>query len=786
MAERERTTGPFIGRSMLRYEDLRLVRGAGRYTDDISLPNQAYAIFVRSPHAHANIRSIDVARASAMPGVLAVLTARNYLRDGGKPIPQVPNPTDVIDHKQLAFHANGDRPVLDEPHLPLAAEHVRYVGEPVAVVIAESVHAARDAAEAVEVDYDILPAVVDAEAAVASGAPALWPSAPDNVALDCTFGDPEAVREAFANADLVVEQTFRNQRIATAQMEPRAAIGDYDAASGQYISIAGSQGVHQQRRALAGCLDVPPEQVRVVCPDTGGGFGSRTYLNPEQVVVVWAARRLGRPVKWTSDRTEAFLTDYQGRDLVTKARMALAADGRIRAYAFELLGNAGAHTVSYVPLNNGYRVSTTVYDVPAASARVRAAMTNTISTGPFRGAGRPEATLAIERLLDIAAGRLGIDRAEIRRRNLVRLEQLPYKTAFGLNFDSGDFLANMERALELAGWQDFEKRRAEAAARGRLRGIGIANYVESPVGFPHERVDVRVLADDTVELVVGTQSTGQGHETTFAQVMADQLGVHPDRIRFIGGDTEKAVSGGGSHSDRSMRFAGRLMVEASAEIVAQARSLAAGLLQAEEAAVEWRDGFFATAASNRRLSIFDVARASDEGLLSGSASYSGRIPAHPTGSAVCEVEIDPETGVVEIVRHSSIDDAGQPINPMILHGQVHGGIAQGAGQALLEAVVYAPDTGEMLTASFMDYGMPRADMLPFFDVELAEHPTHGNPLRIKGGGESGITPCLAAVMNAVCDALSPYGVEHLDMPATPGRVWGVIEAAMQSARKRRV
>ncbi|MCC6949612.1 MAG: xanthine dehydrogenase family protein molybdopterin-binding subunit [Bradyrhizobiaceae bacterium] len=774
-AEHERTAGPFIGRPMLRYEDLRLVRGAGRYTDDISLPNQTYAIFVRSPHAHANIRKIDAARARALPGVVAVLTAQDYLGDGCKPIPQVPNPTDVIEYKQLAFHANGERKVLDEPHLPLAAERARYVGEPVAVAIAESAHAARDAAEAVEVDYEVLPAVVDAEAAITSGAQALWPSAPDNVALDCTFGDPEAVREAFAGADLVVEQTFRNQRIATAQMEPRAAIGDYDAASGQYISIAGSQGVHQQRRALAGALGVPPEKVRVVCPDTGGGFGSRTYLNPEQVVVVWAARRLGRPVKWTSDRTEAFLTDYQGRDLVTKARMALAADGRIRAYAFELLGNAGAHTVSYVPLNNGYRVSTTVYAVPAATARVRAAMTNTVSTGPFRGAGRPEATLAIERLLDIAAHRLGLDRAEIRRRNLVRLDQLPYKTAFGLTFDSGDFLANMERALELAGWRDFETRRAEAKARGRLRGIGIANYVESPVGFPHERVDVRVRTDDTVELVIGTQSTGQGHETTFAQVMADQLGVHPDQVRFVGGDTEKVVSGGGSHSDRSMRFAGRLMVEASAEIVGKARALAAELLQADEAAVEWCDGFFATPASNRRLSIFDVARASAEGLLAGSASYSGRIPAHPTGCAVCEVEIDPETGVVEIVRHSSIDDAGQPINPMILHGQVHGGIAQGAGQALLEAVVYAPDTGEMLTASFMDYGMPRADMLPFFDVELAEHPTHGNPLRVKGGGESGITPCLAAVMNAVCDALSPLGIEHLDMPATPGRVWRVIQ-----------
>jgi carbon-monoxide dehydrogenase large subunit len=766
-----------VGRPLPRFEDLRFVRGAGHYTDDISLEGQTFAVFVRSPHAHARIVRIDAAAARGAPGVLAVLTGADYRADGHIAIPQTPNPSDVIDYRRPAF-AN----VLDQPHWPLALEQARYVGEPIAVVVAVSIAAARDAAERVQIEYQVLPAVVDAEAALAPGAPAIWPTG--NLALDAEFGDRAATEAAIAAADLVIEQTFRSQRVATAQMEPRAAIGEYDPREDRYTLISGSQSAHIQRAALAGALKVAPERVRVICPDTGGGFGSRTYLNPEPVVVTWAARRVRRPVKWTGDRTEAFLTDYQGRDSITKARLALDKDGRIRAFAFDMLGNVGAHTVSYVPLNNAYRISTTVYDVPVAHARVRAAVTNTVPTGPYRGAGRPEATLVIERLLDIAAERLGLDRADIRRRNLIARDRLPYRTAFGLTYDSGDFAANLQYALELADWRGFPARRAEADKRGRLLGIGVANYVEAPVGAPHERVALAVSNHGSVTLTVGTQSTGQGHETAFAQVVADQLGVPPDAVRFVGGDTASVPSGGGTHSDRSMRFAGTLIAEAGAAVVAQARPVAAALLGMSS--VEYANGYFRAASSNRQLTIFDVADAieSDPSLpaelrqpLAAEAKFTGRIPAYPTGAAVAEVEVDPETGAVELLRYLSVDDVGQPINPMILHGQVHGGIAQGAGQALSEHVVYSPDSGQLVTASFLDYGVPRADTLPSFRFELVEDPTAGNPLRIKGAGESGATPSPAAIMNAIVDALATYRIEHLDMPATPYRVWQAIRDA---------
>jgi carbon-monoxide dehydrogenase large subunit len=545
---------------------------------------------------------------------------------------------------------------------------------------------------------------------------------------------------------------------------------------------AGCQGAHRIKLALTGCLKLPPERVRVICPDTGGGFGSRSNPHPEQIVVAWAARRLRRPVKWTADRSEGFLTDYQGRDLVTKARLALDKDGRIRALAVELIGNVGAQTVSYVWLSNSYRVTPTVYDVTVASVEVRGAVTNTVPTAPFRGAGRPEATLVIERLLDIAAHRLGIDRVTIRRRNLIRRKQLPYRSATGLTYDSGDFAGNMARVLEAADWQGVAQRRRDAKRRGKLHGAAICNYVESPVGAPHERVEVQVAADGSVTLGVGTQSTGQGHETSFAQVMADQLGVTPEAIRFVGGDTARIASGGGTHSDRSMRLAGALMVEASGQVVGQAKRVAAALLDAPADAIEFADGLLSAPGRNRRLSLADVARAiaDDANLpaelrvpLAATATFTGRIPAYPTGAAVCEVEIDPATGATEVVRYVSVDDAGQAINPLILHGQVHGGVAQGIGQALMETTAYS-DSGQVLSGSFMDYGIPRAVALPSFEVELAEDPTQGSALRVKGGGESGITPSPAAVINAVVDALSPYGVEHIETPATAERVWRAI------------
>jgi carbon-monoxide dehydrogenase large subunit len=654
------------------------------------------------------------------------------------------------------------------------------------MVIGETQSAALDAAESVAVLYDVLPAITDPLAALAPEAPLLHDEVAGNLALEATFGDQAASDAAIAAAHLVVAQTFRNQRIASAHMEPRAAIGAYDEAQGIYTILTGSQGAVRVKNTIAACLGVPPERVRAITHDVGGAFGLLNNVYPEQVMVTWAARQVGRPVKWTGDRTQAFVADYQGRDIITEGRLALAADGKFLALAVTMTGNVGGHPATYVPLSNAYRVTPTVYDIPVVTVAIRGALTNTVPTAPFRGAGRPEATFVIERLIDIAAHRLGIDRIALRRRNLIRRTQLPYRSATGLIYDSGNFRANMDGAMKLADWQGFPARRRDARKRGKLAGIGLANYVESPVGQPNEYVRVTVHATREVEAVAGTQSSGQGHETTFAQVLADRLGVTPEEVKLVTGDTTVVPAGGGTHSDRSMRLAGTLLVEASDRIIDQARRVFAALVGCAESNVSFDDGFFESPRSNRRLDVFDIAYAlsTDEALtpelrapLTSEARFTGRIPAYPTGAALGEVEIDPETGAVALRRYCSVDDCGQPINPLILHGQVHGGIVQGAGQALSECVTHDPSSGQMLTGSFMDYAMPRADMMPSFKVELAEDPTKGNPLRIKGGGEAGITPALAAIMNAVVDALSAHGIEHMDMPATPARIWAAIQAA---------
>lgn len=762
----------YIGRPIPRLEDLRLVRGAGQYTDDFCLPNQAYAAFVRSPHAHARILGIDVRSASISPGVLAVLTAEDYAADGHGPIPHGAQPTDAVDPRQPAFRYADNRKPLEEPQPPLATGVVRYVGEPLAVVIAETAALAHDAATLVEVDYEVLPGVADVHAALAPGTALVWDSAPGNVALDGEHGEREATEAALAQAHVVVEYEFRNQRIANAQLEPRSAIGNYDAEHQRFEMIAGNQGVSRQHAALSAALRVLPEQVHVVCPDVGGGFGPRSYLQSEQVIVVWAAHRVGRPVRWTSDRSEAFLSDHQGRDSIATLRLGLDKAGRMQALAADCIYNIGAYTVGgYVPIANFSRILCSIYAIPHAVVRMRGVLTHTGCTGPFRGAGRPEAMFMLERLLDLAAAKLNIDRVELRRRNLIPHEALPYRSALGLTYDSGNFLQNMERALELADWNGFPTRRSAARKRDRLAGIGVANYVEAPVGAPHERVAATVNADDhTIELVAGTQSTGQGHATSFAQVVADQLGVSPSQVRLITGDTDIVTSGGGTHSDRSMRLAGTLILQSCAQIRSQCLALAAELLEVAPDDVVQQDGTWAAVGTDRRVTLFDLARASDAPLR-GEAAFTGRIPAHPTGCAVCELEIDPDTFEVHITRYTAVDDAGQPINPLILHGQVAGGIAQGVGQALLEHLQYEPGSAQLLSGSFLDYALPRATTLPDFTLELTEDPTPGNPLRVKGGGEAGITPCLAAVVNAAVDALSSQGVKHLAMPLTPARLW---------------
>ena len=768
-----------VGQSIPRVEDRRFLTGAGRYTDDIRLEGRGYCAFLRSPHAHARILRIDTSRARRAPGVLAVLTGADYLADGLAGIDHAANPVDALDVHKRAFGATRGTHVVELLHWPLALGRARYVGEPLALAVAETALAARDAAELIDVEYEPLPAVVSALDALREGAPRLWDEAPGNLCLSAEFGDADAVRKALERAAHVVRCELVNNRVANCQMEPRSALGDHDVGTGVCTLISGNQGVVRLRATLAAALKLPPERMRVVSPDVGGAFGLRNNLYPEQVVVVWAAKRLGRPVKWTGERSEAFLSDYQGRDCVMRAALGLDAEGRILGYEVELIGNVGAHTVSFVPMGNGMRILTTVYQVPAAYIAVRGALTNTVPTAPYRGAGRPEATHAIERLLDMAAKRVGIDRIEIRRRNLVRREMLPYRSAMGLVYDSGDFAGYMDQALVLADWEGFPARRAAAFARGRLAGIGLANHIEAPVGAPVEHASVAVKADGTVEVIVGTQSSGQGHETTFAQVIADQLGLAMEAVRIRYGDSGFVNAGGGTHSDRSMRIAGTLFVRAAAEIIERGRAAAAAFLEAAPADLVFEEGVYRITGTDRSVSLFELARAIESGALpadmrealASNQDFNGRIPAFPAGAAICELEVDPETGAVEITRYAAVDDVGKAVNPMIVEGQTHGGIAQGMGQALCEGVALDPASGQVTTGTFMDYGILRADELPAFRLGHVEDPTAGNPLGIKGAGEGGVVPATAAVVNALCDAL---GVEDLRMPATRGAVWAAL------------
>jgi aerobic carbon-monoxide dehydrogenase large subunit len=751
----------YIGVALPRLEDKRLITGSGCYTDDVRMPAAAHAVFIRSPYAHARIGAIRVDAALAAPGVLAVLTAADYLADGHRAIAHVPNPADAIEWQRPGFVSpEGEPPVADIPQLPLAYDRARHAGEAVAVIIAETAALARDAVELVDVDYEPLRAVVNAIDALEPDAPLIWDQAPGNRCLDLTFGDDAANDAAFAGAHLVVERTFDNHRIVTCHMEPRAAVASYDAATSDYTIVAGNQGVMKYRISIATALGVDPAHVHVSSPDVGGGFGSRTNLHPEPLVLAWAAKRLERPVRWTSDRSEAFVTDFQGRDIVDRAALALDARGRVLAMRATMTGNIGAYTVGYAPLQNAYRIATGVYNIPLALVRSRAALTNTTPTAPFRGAGRPESTHAIERLLDIAAGELGLDRVEIRRRNIVHTTQLPYRTAVGLTLDSGDFEDNMNRALAHADWAGFETRRAASAAKGMLRGIGFANYVEAPVGAPRERIVVRVHGEGIVEIETGTQSTGQGHETSFAQVAAELLDVPIETIRIVQGDSRALTVGGGTHSNRSMRIVGTLLVETCAELRERAQAIAA-------ANPGTPGDLFAIAVLAERIG---------EPLVAD-GDFSGRIAAHPTGCAVCELEIDPLTGTVTVVRYSQVDDCGQPINPLILDGQTHGGIAMGIGQTLYEQLNFDRESGQVMGGTFMEYAVPRSFQLPNYTVELREHPTAGNPLRVKGGGEGGVTPAPAAIISAICDALRDFGVDHIETPATPEKIWRAMRRA---------
>ena len=770
-----------IGDTVRRKEDARLLTGRGCYSDDVNLEGQVYAAMVRAPHAHALIRSIDTTAARAMPGVLAVLTGKDALADGLTRIPHLTapgNPPDVV------LHNRDGSPVPAAPHHVLPADRVRHVGTAVAFVIAETIAAAKDAAEKVAVDYEPLPAVTEATAAVEDGAPRLYDDLP-NIMIDAEVGDAAAAADAFARAAHVTRLDTWINRVTGVPMEPRAAVGAYDAASGRYTLYAGSGGIVRQKRELAAILGVPVESVRVIAREIGGNFGTRNSFFPEFALVVWGSRRVGRPVKWTAERQEAFLTDYMGRDLTVSAELALDANGRFLALRTSNLSNVGAHSGSYVPLVKGVGLATAGYRIPIAYVQARAVLSTTMCTTPYRSAGRPEVIYVIERLIDKAAQEHGFDRVALRRRNLIPPSAFPYKNPQGITYDNGTYRAVMERAMELGDWKGFKKRRAEARKRKRLRGIGLCCYLETTGGYPRERADITVHPQGRVDVVVGTLSSGQSHETTFAQCVAEWLGVPFDDVNIIEHDTDIVKEGGGSHSARSMRMAGIVMGNASDMVIEKGKKIAAHMLETAEDDIVFAIGRFTVKGTDRSVGIFDVAAMAADGKnvpedlcgpLAATADEMIMQLGFPYGAHVCEVEIDPQTGALDLARYTAVDDVGRAINPLIVHGQTHGGAAQGIGQALWELCAYDAQ-GQLLSASFMDYAMPRADILPSFTTDISEVLTPTNRLGVRGAGEGGTTGALGAVVNAAVDALAEFGVTHIDMPVTPEKIWRAIHSS---------
>jgi carbon-monoxide dehydrogenase large subunit len=768
-----------IGQPVRRKEDNRLLTGQGRFSDDFTLPSQTHAVMVRSLHPHARIRGIDTVGARQMPGVLGVFTGVDCEADGLGEIPHSPLPKTRFD---LKLHGPGGSDVFIGHHTLLPADKTRYVGEALVMVVAETKAEAADAAERVEIDFEALPAVTKTAAAALSGAPGVWDETQGNILVETFFGDEAATEEAFARADHVVRRTFDIARVTGVPMEPRSALGVHDRASGRTTLYAGSGGAVRQKAEIATVLNEDPANVRVVSMDVGGNFGTRNRLYVEFGLVVWAARKLGRPVKFTCERSDSFVSDYQGRDLVTEVELALDRDGTFLALRAANLSNVGARCVSLSPLSKGSGIVTGSYRIPAAWLRSRAVFSHTPPTNAYRSSGRPEVIFAIERLIDSAANELGFDPIELRRRNLVASDEMPYANAVGMTYDSGEYRRSLDMAMRLADWDGMEERRRDAESRGRLLGRGLAHYVESSIGTPVEQAEIHVAPDaERIDVIIGTQPSGQGHETSFAQVAAQWLGVPVDRVHIVLGDTDIVKVGGGSHSGRSMRMAGTVIVKAADALIAKGRRIAAHTLEAAETDIEFAGGRFVVAGTDRALTIFEVARAEtpdgSEPGLSAVEDNEMHTPVFPNGCHVCEVEVDPETGAVDIVRYAAVDDVGRAINPLIVDGQTHGGIVQGVGEAMWEQCVFDPESGQPLAGSFMDYGMPRADHFPSFATALNEVPSPTNPLGVKAGGEGGTTPAPGVIVNAVVDALRTLGVDDLSMPLTPHSVWRAIRAA---------
>jgi carbon-monoxide dehydrogenase large subunit len=765
-----------IAQPVRRVEDPRLLRGNGVFTDDIAPSGVAHGIVLRSPHAAARLLRIEATAARALPGVLAVITHAELAADGIAGLPCL-----------VTLNNRDGSPQFTPPRPVLADTAVHHVGTPVAFIVAETIQAARDAAEAVVADYDILPAVTDLATATAPGQMQVWEGAARNICFDWEVGQKELADKLFAQATHVTRLEVVNNRVVVNSMEARAALATYDEAAG-WILRTNTQGSWDIKTMLGGVFGVHAERFRVVTPDVGGGFGMKLFLYPEHVLTCFAARLLGRPVKWACERSEAFLSDSQGRDNITTGEIALDGNGKLLALRTRNLAGMGAYLSNYapyIPTLAGTSVLASVYGFQAVYAHVIGVFTNTVPVDAYRGAGRPESNYLVERLIDAAAREIGIDRVELRRRNMVPPEAMPYTSPMGRTYDSGDFRVVLDAALKTMDWAGFEGRRAAAAERGRHRGIGLAYYLEATGGPPTERAEIRFAEDGFVDVYVGTQSTGQGHETAYVQLTVDRLGVPGEQVRIIQGDTGSIPQGGGTGGARSLYSEGQAILLTAATVIEKGRQAAGEALEAAAADIVFADGRFAITGTDRGIDIIAlaalqrarVARGEDAATLD--AAEIAQIDNHtfPNGCHIAEVEIDPETGVTALLRYSVTDDVGRAINPMIVRGQVHGGVAQGFGQAVLERTVYDPDSGQLLSGSLMDYALPRAEDLPDIEVELIEVPCRTNPLGVKGAGEAGAIGSPPAVINAILDALAPLDVTDIDMPATPEKLWRAIALA---------
>jgi carbon-monoxide dehydrogenase large subunit len=772
--------GSIIGQPVRRKEDDTLVRGKGKYTDDFTLPKQAYGWVARSSHAHGILKGVDASAAKAMPGVLGVWTGADLETAGYKPF-----------ICGLPLKSRDGSPLLQTSRMPLATDKVRYVGDAIAFVVAETLAQARDAAEAIEPDIDALPAVTDAAEAAKPGAPLLYDHIPNNVALDYHFGDTAKIDAAFAGAAHVTKLDIINTRVAVVSMEPRAALGHYDKASERYTLQVPTQGVSGNKAVMARILNVPPEKVRILTANVGGSFGMKNLSYPEYACILHAAKALGRPVKWTDERSTSFLSDSQGRAQIIHAELALDAEGKFLAVRLSGYGNLGAFITGVAPgplsLNTGKNLAS-VYRTPLLGVDIKTVVTNTTHMGAYRGAGRPEANYYMERLIDRAADEMGIDRLTLRKRNFIKPAQLPFAAASGVTYDSGDFAGVLAKALEISDHANFARRKRESRKSGKLRGIAVGSYLEVTAPPSGELGKITFDPDGSVTLTTGTLDYGQGHATPFAQVLTSELGVPFDKIKLQQNDSDLVRFGSGTGGSRSITATGQAIVEASALVVEKGKKAAAHFLEASEADIEFSGGRFTIAGTDRSLGIMELAERVREGKMPEGVPNSLDVDhatkdtpsTFPNGCHVAEVEIDPDTGVVKIVRYAAVNDFGTVVNPMIVAGQLHGGVAQGIGQALMEEVSY-DTSGQPITGSFMDYALPRAEDIPAMEVGDHPSPAKSNPLGTKGCGEAGCAGSLVCIVNAVVDALSDYGIKDINMPLTPEKVWRAIRDAKAKA-----